>query len=143
MATMTLREPDLVREFAVPLDGLPPKGPFKTGVAELLIEAAGAEAKPTAVRVRYHLTAFEFQAWIPRLVEVFKLELSPFELGDMLDQGEPVLTFDGNADVLARVPAGLTDLPALEGFLKTGPALFDLGEYALGDVAFAAASPPV
>lgn len=136
MTTMHVREPGQEREFRVPLDGPPPGGPFKTGEAELVVRAAPPGDRPASVRLRVMPTAFEFQAWIPRLIEIFELPYSPFELGEAAADGRPVLVFEARPEVVARVPAGLASLEAMNAFLETGPALFELGEYQLQSIDF-------
>lgn len=136
MTTMHLREPGGEREFVIPIDGPPPGGPFKTGRAELVVKLAPPGDRPAGVALRVFPTPFEFQAWIPRLIEIFALPYDAFELGRAAAEGRPVLLFEGAPAVLARVPAGLASLAAMNAFLETGPALFDLGEYQLQGIAF-------
>ena len=136
MTTVRTTEPGGEREFAIPLDGPPPGGPFKTGRAELVIRTAPPGDRPTAVALRVFPTAFEFQAWIPRLIEIFGLAQDPFELGAAAAKGRPVLVFEAGPEVVARVPAGLDGLAAMNAFVASGPALFDLGEYALQAIDF-------
>jgi hypothetical protein len=136
MTTMHVREPGGEREFRVPLDGPLPGGPFTTGRAELLVRTAPPGDAPTGVGLRIHLDAFEFQAWIPRLIEIFELPYDAFDLGAALGDGDPVLVFEAAPEVVARVPAGLAGLEAMNAFMRTGPALFDLGEYRLGAIDF-------
>ncbi len=134
MTTMNLREPGGEREFAIPMDGPPPGGPFKTGRAELVIQLAPPGDRPTGVLLRVFPTQFEFQAWIPRLIEIFALPHDPFDLGRAAAEGRPVLVFAGEPEVVARVPTGLASLAAMNAFVETGPALFDLGEYKLQSI---------
>lgn len=143
MTTMHLREPGQEREFRVPLDGPPPGGPFKTGTAELVVRLVPPGDRPEAVQLRVRPTAFEFQAWIPRLIEIFALPLDPFELGRAAAEGRPVLIFEAGPAVVARVPAGLASLAAMNAFLETGPALFELGEYQLQAIDFELGAPRV
>ena len=136
MTTMILREPGGEREFTIPLDGPPPGGPFKTGRAELVVRLAPPGETPAGVSLLLRPTAFEFQAWIPRLVEIFELPFDAFTLGAAAAEGRPVLHFEAACEVLGRVPGGLGDLAAMNAFLETGPALFDLGEYTLAAIDF-------
>ncbi len=125
------------REFRVPFDGPMPGALFRCG-GDLSV-APGGDAPPS-VPLAFYPTAFEFQARAPKLLDENDLGISIFDLLEALTKGGvPVVTYAGGPGVLARIPAGLADLDALEAYLARGPALFDTAEYALSSVSIESA----
>lgn len=140
MATMHHSEATGEREFRVPFDAPPPGAPFQAP-GEWVVQTAPPGDRPRSVAFRFFPSAFEFQARLAALVAGSPLEAHVMDLGLAATRGQPVVSYAGDQRVLAQLPADLSDLRALEGFLQDRPPAFDPAAYALDAIEFEIAPP--
>lgn len=140
MATMIHSEATGEREFRVPFDAPPPGAPFQAP-GEWVVRTAPPGDRPQAVTFRFKPSAFEFQVRLASLVAGSPLEAHAMDLGLAASRGQPVVSYAGGEAIVASLPAGLSDLPALEAYLMDHPPAFDPAAYALEAIEFEIAPP--
>jgi hypothetical protein len=139
LASLTLREKDGARVFQVPFTEPLAGAPFQC-LGEWVLESTGVMARPTRLSLHFHPTSLEFQARLPGLVRGGPLEASLFDFGEAGAKQPPVVVYDGDATVLARIPMRLLNLELLERYLQGGPELFDFAHYRFSGIEFLSGS---
>jgi hypothetical protein len=140
MATMTKAAPSGDVVFEVPVRGRVPGQPL-AGDPLVVLRTRGGRREAASLEVRIRTIPAAFMAKLPKLLATTGFPGGVFRLGRQAATGLPVLTFEAPASVLARIPAGIQDLAALEAFLSRNLALLDLRAYALTAIAFESDAP--
>ncbi|MDB5102112.1 MAG: hypothetical protein JWM80_6533 [Cyanobacteria bacterium RYN_339] len=137
MATLTRTEPGEDLAFTIAFDA------GALGQGTLMLRTTGAAQAPAGLELHLRPTARAFTLGLPKLLRETGFPGDVFALGGAARTAQPVLVYRARPATLARVPAGLGSLAALETFLGQGPQLFALAGYELVSIAFEQGAVPV
>lgn len=135
MAELTINEATGAREFRVPFEALSGDFLLRSG-GELIVRSEAPGERPVAVELAFHPPAFEFQAKLPALLSGSSFPAHPGQLSMAASGRQAVVVFEGGAQALARIPAGLASLDQLADWLTHRPPAFVPSEFTLAAIAF-------